>query len=126
MTRLCLTIGISLVGLVTTVAHSQTLPTDVADKKSKCAMIGSLYHKLGNGDSVASARGFAQRNGYSAQQTTDFLSALIQGDKDSNAAGDVLEKRYGKATSPEQIAEVNALSQKPTRVWKPMAAECLL
>ena len=124
--RLILKVGIiGFLGLINTIAQSQTLPTDAAGKKAKCATIGLLYHTLGNGDSSIAARQFAKRNGYSTTQTADFIAPTLALDKKWTTAGDVLEKRYGKATTAKQIAEATALAQGPTRVWLPLAEECL-
>lgn len=109
--------------LVAASVHAQSAPDDPIAKRQMCSTLGLAFHNSAaiSNENIETMR---TRGGGGASADA-FLAPMIAGAQRLSDTADALEHRYGKANTPAQVAEAAALSQKPLKPMRDMAALCL-
>jgi hypothetical protein len=118
MMKLCSAACAALIALGAAVAPAQAATDDAAAKAHSCATLALAFHK-------------------SAAITDKTIALLSQGNpamanpsmvansKKRTDMANTLERRYGKADTDAQVAEAEAMSQKPLKPMLDASEECL-
>lgn len=116
-----------LIGLVATAAYSDVVPSALEVTPSNCATLGLAFHNSAaiTLENVKTMRTRGQSASTSPASLDAFLAPMEAQSQKLTDTANALERRYGKATTPFQVAEANALSQKPLKPMKDLAAKCL-
>ena len=116
-----------LIGLAATAAYSQVVPGVLEASPGNCAMLGLAFHNSAaiTLENVKTMRTRGQSGSASAASLDAFLAPMEAQSQKLTDTANALERRYGKATTASQVAEANALSQKPLKPMKDLAAKCL-
>lgn len=118
MIKLHLALCSLLIGLAATAAHSEVVPGNLEATPGNCAMLGHAFH---NSAAITLENVKTMRT----RGLDAFLAPMEAQSQKLTDTANALERRYGKATTPSQVAEANALSQKPLKPMKDLAAKCL-
>ena len=109
--------------LVAASVHAQSALDDPIAKRQMCSTLGLAFH---NSAAISNENIENMRTRAGGGASTDaFLVPMIAGAQRLSATSDALERRYSKANTPAEVAEAAALSQKPLKPMRDMAALCM-
>ena len=116
-----------LIGLVATAAYSEVVPGVLEATPSNCAMLGLAFHNSAaiTLENVKTMRTRGQSASTSPASLDAFLAPMEAQSQKLTDTANALERRYGKAKAASQVAQAEALSQKPLKPMKDLAANCL-
>ncbi len=127
MIKLHLALCSLLIGSAATAAYSEVVPGVLAATPGNCAMLGLAFHNSAaiTLENVKTMRTRGQSASTSPESLDAFLAPMEAQSQKLTDTANALEHRYGKATAASQVAEASALSQKPLKPMKDLAAKCL-
>ena len=127
MIKLHLALCSLLIGSAATAAYSEVVPGVLEATPGNCAMLGLAFHNSAaiTLENVKTMRTRGQNAATSPASLDAFLAPMEAQSQKLTDTANALEHRYGKATAASQVAEASALSQKPLKPMKDLAAKCL-
>ena len=127
MIKLHLALCSLLIGSAATAAYSEVVPGVLEATPGNCAMLGLAFHNSAaiTLENVKTMRTRGQSASTSPASLDAFVTPMEAQSQKLTDTANALERRYGKATTASQAAEANALSQKPLKPMKDLAAKCL-
>ena len=119
MIRKQLTAASVTIGLIAVSAHAQPAPAAPTADPVACSTLGLAFQ---NSAAISHQNVETLR---SRGMSGSILNSMMANAQKLTDTGLALEHRYGRAETPDQVAEAAAMAQKPLKPMRDAAAVCL-